>query len=381
MRSSGRRFLIDGSMARGGGGFTYLVNILPHLAEQAPSDSFRVLVRNPELAAAISRPPNVQVDLLPPADAIRRFSFSVLRAQRIAQQWPADLYYSVGEHAPFRTPCPKIAAFRNPNVFTRLDQGWPIGQRIRLRLLKSVASLSARTAARIVFVSHDSGRWIGDAIGLPASRRVVIHHGIDLVGWSTPPLERPPEAPSGPFLLSTSSVYRYKNYVRLIEAYQRFAERVELPPDLVIIGENIDREYSEEMEIARRRAGQLMARIHLVGRVPYAEVRGWYHAASLFVFPSYLETFGHPLLEAMASGLPLVASDIPVFREVAGDAALYANPHDSSALADAMYTAYTDASIREALVARGQERVRRFSWAASAKRLLDMFDEVLRDPS
>ena len=101
--------------------------------------------------------------------------------------------------------------------------------------------------------------------------------------------------------------------------------------------------------------------------------------ADLFVFPSYLETFGHPLLEAMASKVPVVASNLPVFHEIGGDAAFYADPYDPHSLARAMEEALFIPEARKLLVKRGLERVARFSWDRTASRLLALFDEVLQE--
>jgi glycosyltransferase involved in cell wall biosynthesis len=133
------------------------------------------------------------------------------------------------------------------------------------------------------------------------------------------------------------------------------------------------------MECARAATGALAERIHMVGDVPYAEIQSYYAGADLFVFPSYLETFGHPLLEAMASEVPVVASDLPVFREIASDAAFYADPYDPHSLARAMEEALFVPEARKLLVKRGLERVARFSWDRTASRLLALFDEILQE--
>jgi glycosyltransferase involved in cell wall biosynthesis len=224
-----------------------------------------------------------------------------------------------------------------------------------------------------MFVSEDSAAWIGDAIGLAHEKRAVVHHGIDPARWSRAPKHA---LHPWPYILSVSSIYRYKNFVKLIEAYALLAKRRADVPDLVIVGDDQDPEYARKMEAARAAAGPLAEHIHILGEVPYSQIPSWYAGSELFVFPSYLETFGHPLLEAMASDVPVVAADIPVFREVGGDAAFYADPHSAEAFANAMQHALGSALAREMLVKRGRERVRGLSWSRSAERLLSLFAEV-----
>jgi glycosyltransferase involved in cell wall biosynthesis len=105
-------------------------------------------------------------------------------------------------------------------------------------------------------------------------------------------------------------------------------------------------------------------------------VPAWYAGAELLVFPSYLEKFGIPLLEAMASDVPVVAAENPIFREVGSDAAFYADPHNARALSGAMQDALFLPSAREMLIKRGRERVREFSWERSAERLVTLFSDV-----
>jgi glycosyltransferase involved in cell wall biosynthesis len=375
--SAGRRILIDASMAQGGGGFTYVVNVLPHLARLAREHSFRLIVRSPRLEASLPSEPNLEVTRLPRVGLAGRLRFLLMEAPRLAGSWRADLYFSVAETSPLRLPCPSIASFRNPNVVARKGHGWTPAQRLRLETLHALARLSVRSCDRILFVSEDSARWMGAALGIPPEKRIVIHHGIDLADWQEQP-ERPQHP--RPYILSVSSIYRYKNYVRLIEAYAKLARRLPDAPDLLIVGDDQDPPYARRMEKARLATGALAQRIHILGEVPYAEVRGYYAGAELFVFPSYLETFGHPLLEAMASRVPLVAADIAVFREIAGNSALYADPYRPEALASAMEEALTSAPRREELLARGRERVRDFPWTRSAERHLALIRELAARP-
>lgn len=374
MSGSGRRFLIDASMAQGGGGFTYAVNMLPSLVRLSPQDHFRFLVRNPRVSESMPSEPNLEVVRLDHAGPVSRLKFVLIDAPRIASAWGADLYFSVAEMVPPRLRCPAIASFRNPNVVDLKRHAWPPRQRTRLTALNAIARFASRRCERILFVSEDSARWMGDILRIPAQKRSVIHHGIDLERWGP---REPEEVHPRPYILSVSSIYRYKNYVRLIEAYVELCKRIADPPDLLIVGDNQDAPYARAMEEARIGAGSAAARIHILGEVPYADVRRYYAGADLFVFPSYLETFGHPLLEAMASGIPLVAADTPIFREIAGDAALYASPFDVMAMAAAIEQGLGSVALRRELRTRGLERAAVFPWSKSAERHLALFDEVV----
>ncbi len=367
-----KRIIVDGTMARGGGGYTYLTNVVPRLAQLAPETRFRVMLRSQRLAQSLPDAPNLEVDLLPECGLRERFRFSYLEAPKLAADWRADLYYSAGEAAPLTAPCPVIASFQNPNVFTGIRQ-WPWRQQLRLSLLQAIARVSARRAARVLFVSKDSAQWMGDAIGLPESKRAWLHHGVDAADWR-PATDRPRRRD---YILSVSSIYRYKNYVSLIEAYAQLASRRPEVPDLVIIGDDQDPPYSAKMEAARRATGALAERIHIMGEVPYSEIKRYYAEAALFVFPTLLETFGIPIIEAMAAEVPVVASDLSVFREIARDAAFFCDARRPTSMAGAMEEALFADGAREALVKRGRERVREFTWDRSAKRLLNVFEDVL----
>ncbi|NRA76065.1 MAG: glycosyltransferase family 4 protein, partial [Planctomycetes bacterium] len=318
--------------------------------------------------------PNLEVELLAPVESLwRKFLFTHLKVPRIARDWGADLYFSVSENAPLWTPCPRIAAFRNPNIHTKLDQNWPRLTNLRLTMLRGISRLSAAMCQRVLFVSHDSSEWIGESLRVPRNKRCVIEHGIDPENWKT---EEVRPLHTLPYVLSVSSIYRYKNFVRLIEAYALMADRNHDCPDLLIIGDDQDPEYSAKMAAARENSGEFAENIHILGEVSYSDIRDYYAAAEIFVFPSFLETFGHPLLEAMASGLPAVVADIPVFREVADNAVLYADPYSTAALAEAMEQVLFKPVLAETLSRRGRQRVTHFSMERTVARLLDLFDEV-----
>jgi glycosyltransferase involved in cell wall biosynthesis len=174
----------------------------------------------------------------------------------------------------------------------------------------------------------------------------------------------------GPFVLFVSSLWPYKNCDGLIRAFAR----ADLPGHrLVVVGPGRDVEYVGRLRALAESLG-LADRVDWVGGVPIEETVHFYRAASVFAYPSHNETFGLPILEAMATGCPVVTSDCSAMPETAGGAALLADPGDPDSIA----TALEDACGSEATLLRklGLERARHFTWAATAEHTLEVYRQV-----
>lgn len=121
----------------------------------------------------------------------------------------------------------------------------------------------------------------------------------------------------------------------------------------------------------------LAAHVSMPGFVSDADLRTLVGRATLFVHPSLAEGFGLPPLEAMALGAPTAVSDIAPLREVAGDAALYFDPHDAGGLADLIRRTCGDAALRQNLSQRGKRRAASFTWAEAARKTLSVYERAL----
>ncbi len=174
------------------------------------------------------------------------------------------------------------------------------------------------------------------------------------------------------FVLFVSSLWPYKNCEGLIRAFA--AAKSDLGDrQLVVVGPGRDVEYVGQLKALAARLG-VAGDIVWVGGVPLEETVHFYRAADVFVYPSHNETFGLPILEAMASACPVVTSNVTAMPETAGGAALLADPADSGSIADAIVKACGPEGAR--LRARGPERAGEFTWAATAARTLDVYREV-----
>lgn len=175
-----------------------------------------------------------------------------------------------------------------------------------------------------------------------------------------------------PFVLFVSSLWPYKNCEGLIRAFA--AAKPELGDrQLVVVGPGRDLEYVSGLRALAARLG-VAEDILWVGGVPLEETVHFYRTADVFVYPSHNETFGLPILEAMASACPVVTSNVTAMPETAGDAALLADPRDSDSIADAIVKAC--GTEGDWLRIRGPEHAAQFNWAATAEQTLAVYREV-----
>jgi glycosyltransferase involved in cell wall biosynthesis len=114
---------------------------------------------------------------------------------------------------------------------------------------------------------------------------------------------------------------------------------------------------------------------------PDEDVQGLYSLATLFVFPSLCEGFGFPVLEAMASGVPIAASRVAALPEIGGDAALYFDPHSAAQMAEILLQGLEDSEIRTELIEQGRKRIQEFTWERSARQTLAFYRKVVGQTS
>ncbi len=229
--------------------------------------------------------------------------------------------------------------------------------------------LAVKTSQHILTVSEFSKNEIlGFYPFLKAEKITVVYNAIDRQLFK-PNTQHPTPNTQHPFVLCVSSIDPRKNFARLIEACQGLTGA-----KLYIVGK-YNRVFSQQMQL-----DTTSDHIQFLGRVSDEELVRLYNQAACFVFPSLYEGFGLPPLEAMACGCPVLVSDIPVEREVCGDAALYFNPLDSKNILHTITQYLNDADvIKEKMRQKGYENVTRFSWERSAKVLMNLVKETIRE--
>ncbi len=240
-----------------------------------------------------------------------------------------------------------------------------------------------RSVARADFVIADSAHTARDLATqwqVPADRLAVVYGAIDPARFH--PVDDPAAGAavrarynlgSAPYILTLSRLEPRKNHVRLIEAFAR-ARAAGIEDHLVIGG---GKGWLYEEIFARVKALDLEHAVHFTGFVADDDLPALYSGARFFAYPSLYEGFGLPVVEALACGLPVLAGDNSCLPEAGGPGALYVNALDVDAIASGMVTLAQNPALRAALAAAGSAHAARFTWARSARALLDVYTNAL----
>ena len=314
---------------------TYVANLLRELPALTDELRFTAVTRHPELV-----PPGIEPVHLPARSQELRMAW---RLPRLMRRLRPDLAHF--QHAiPLRCPCPAVVTVHDLS-FERDPKLLGLKDRV---IFKAVVPRAARKAARLIAVSERTKADLVEIYDVSPDRITVAHHGID-------PAFTPGGTPDS-YALFVGTIQARKDPLAAADAAAAAGLR------FVVAGPTRDRDLAEEL--ARRGAD-------LRGYLDKPALAELYRGAACLVLPSRYEGFGLPVLEAMACGTPVVVAPEPALREVAGDAAIYAEPPQ---LADALRQAVRE---RDRLAAAGLERVKAFSWRETARRTLDVYRSAL----
>jgi glycosyltransferase involved in cell wall biosynthesis len=176
------------------------------------------------------------------------------------------------------------------------------------------------------------------------------------------------------FILYVGRFHVRKNLEQLINAFARVNDRFRGNVQLLLVGRDF---WNRTRIVETIRSLGLENRVICPGHVPDSALEWLYRRASIFAYPSLHEGFGFPPLEAMARGVPVLASNISCMPEVLGDAALLVDPFDPDAIAAGLTRLLEDGALRDDLIGKGRVRARQFTWERTARETLRVYQEVL----
>ena len=370
------RIAIDGRKLRDYGIGTYVRNLLRQLGRQDTVNEYVVYCRASDCDTVEELGPRF------------RAIVETAGAYSIAEQFAlpidlrrdgAELFHAPHYVLPVLTPCRSVVTIHDC-IHLRFPQYLP--STLGYAYARGQMWTATHRAARVITVSEASKRDILRYFRVPESRIDVIYNAIDDRFWQEPPADevarvRERYRLTDPFVLYAGNIKPHKNLERLIEAFHVMRQT---SPDLVnvqllIIGDEISKYATLRRAVHRHK---LHKHVRFFGFVSDQTLAALYRLADVFVFPSLYEGFGLPPLEAMASGTPVIASNVSSLPEVVGNAAVMIDPYEPDAIADAMRRVLTSAELRADLRAKGLARAREFSWERSIKRVREIYDEVMQ---
>ena len=375
--------------ASSGGGLTYIRNVVPHIARK---ESVRATVLVDErLGRQLQTSPNLTFVKQSISSSVAfRFYVEQRRVPHLVRQCGADILLSAGNFAVLNSPVPQILLSRNA-LYTSRDFQADLRSRGDYRLwldtqLKSMfARLSVQTADATVAPSEafaeDLRRWTGKPI-------TVVHHGFDPEAFACDQSsltddiqEKLDSVPDALHLLFVSHYNYYRNFETLIRAMPFIKQRLGSRKVILFLtcrladGANPGA-YRADSTGEVRELG-LSDNVVQLGAVPYALLHRVYRVADVYVSPAYAESFAHPLVEAMSSALPVVASDLPVHREICGPAALYFDRFSPSELAERVVEVAQSPGLASQLSQAGIERSTAFSWKNHVDRIVALAESLI----
>jgi glycosyltransferase involved in cell wall biosynthesis len=381
------RLFLNGLGASAGAGLTYLYNVLPQLSAM-PGVRTTLAVQS-ELKAGFGNFPTVDViDAHVLAGAARRFWFEQRALPGLIRQSGAEVLVSAGNFALRNSPTPQILLSGN-SLYSSRDFYRDLKARGEYRMwadtrmkglfAKRSIDWAERTVAPSNAYAEELRRWTGKEV-------LAIHHGFDRGVFFADQeglpdaIQQKVEAASGCLKLLFVSHYNYyRNFETLLRATPLLrrdlaGRKVRLFLTCELRAGTNPGAYDPAQAAALIQELGIREEVVELGAVPYRLLHHLYRACDIYVTPAYTETFAHPLVEAMASKLPIAAADLPVHREVCGAAARYFPRFSPEKLAETVMQIEASKELAGQLIAA--ERSAEFSWRAHVERLLEVAGSI-----
>lgn len=384
--------LVHALAATAGGGLTYLRNLLRQIKADSAGHRWTILLPPNQADSNLHCDHLKLIPIATRGDGFRRVLFDQVELAKVLQRESADLLLATGNFGMLRPPIPQVLLSRNALYFSREHSQQLRNRREFKELLRtgvrrqiSIRSILASTvnATPTKAFADDIRSWIGrpdleiDAMPFGFDHTTVLapsRNEDSLRGRLHP-------EPDVRRILMVSHYNYFRNFETLLEAFSLLVRNYHDPVELILttnleIGRTQHR-YDTSHCARLLQSHNLADRVTMLGPVPHDELPSLYRLADVVVCASYAESFGHPMVEAMAHGRPIVASDRSVHREICGPAALYFSTFDPEQLAFQLMQILDDQGLADQLSESGRSRASSFSWSTHYQGLVRAMERAL----
>jgi glycosyltransferase involved in cell wall biosynthesis len=308
----------------------------------------------------------------PPTNA----GWTLMGLPRAASRAAVDLIHAPAYTAPFWAGVPVVLTIHDVS-YARHPEWYPYR---RDWMRRAFYRRSAHAAVHIVTDSEFSASEIAAAYRIPPDRISVVPRGVSAGNFGSADGSGACDLPTevvAPFLLHVGDLHERRNVGVIVDALFEARRHFGSAPALSLVLAGVDRGVGEGLCALAEEQGARDAVVRL-GPVSEPLLRSLYHCATALVYPSLYEGFGLPLLEAMASGTPVIASRAASIPEVVGDAGILLEADDVAGWADAIVKVANDERLREQMKAHGLRRASTFTWERTARMTLAVYRQILR---
>lgn len=359
-----------------GGGERYLYYLLHNIAELDHENEYFVFTNSQNQNKFTINQKNFRIIVCPIYNGrLRRILYEQIVLPKLLKNYRIDIFHNPNNILPLRLPCKSVVTIQYMFSFLMPQDYSPFYRR---GYFNTLMKFSARKANKVISVSNDNKHQIVNHLGIPAHKVTTIYHGLDLSFTRVESLDhielcKAKYRINREYILCVANNVLNKNLEGLIEAFNYIKKKYNIPHKLVIAGNT---GFSRQRQFWLREIKDKYPDIVHTGYIDHKELPNLYSGADIFVLPSYCESFGFPLLEAMACGVPVITSNIYAMPEVVGDAGLLVNPYDTVEIGEAIYSLLANETLKKELIKKGLKRVRLFTWEKAAKDTLKIFEEV-----
>lgn len=282
-----------------------------------------------------------------------------------------DLLHIPQPSMPWFATCPTLISFHDAS-WAHLPE---YGRTIEGDVTRASKERAITKANAFLAVSENAKADLVKLYGISSERICVVYHGVD--SRYRPDSDAAQKIKHkydlGPYILNVAALQYRKNQVRLVETFDQLKRQYSIPHSLVIAGRRgwgFQQVYDKVAEL------HLDSHVKFLGYVPDSELPGLYNGADLFVYPSLHEGFGMPLLEAMACGAVIAASNRSSIPEIVGEAAAYFDPYNVEEMTSSLHKALVDTVLRETLIKKGFQRIAPLTWEHAAQKTISIYHRI-----
>lgn len=361
---------------RGSGFGTYVINLVRSLARICHDHHLTVFANryNQHLF-----PKTVEVTVIPMPPQRSLWPLRIAWQQGIlpivAAAKKIDVVHHPFDYGSLLQGCASVVTLHDLIDFYYAERFPDSPARWRIAYSRAMKSLACRRADLVIAVSEATRREAISKLHLDQAAVVVVPEAPADCFFEEPPHGPLPDGVTEPFILAVTSTSVHKNVTGLVKAYEIARERQGLPHDLVICG-LAGQDHDQILKVIR--ASRASAHIKVLGFVGLVDLRRLYRRADALVFVPFVEGFGLPPLEAMASGTAVVTSNRPPMSDIVGDAGLLVDPEDHEAIALAIVRVCFDEALRRRLEEAGKVRAAHYSWDRTAAMTVEAYERAFK---